>query len=108
MSTEEATIKGYLEEAASWDRDRIAQARRTTLLAVGVAATGWIAVIGLVLALALLMPLKQVEPFVVRVDSLRGDFHSQEFGPGQSFFLFAYAADFKSLSSLEFDRDFKL
>jgi type IV secretion system protein VirB8 len=72
MSTEEATIKGYLEEAASWDRDRIAQARRTTLLAVGVAATGWVAVIGLVFALALLMPLKQVEPFVVRVDNASG------------------------------------
>ena len=41
-------------------------------LALGVAGAGWITVLALAAALMLLMPLKRVEPFVVRVDNTTG------------------------------------
>jgi type IV secretion system protein VirB8 len=65
-------LKGYFEEAASWDADRLAQGRRTVRLALAVAGAGWIATLALAAALMLLMPLKGVEPFVVRVDNATG------------------------------------
>jgi type IV secretion system protein VirB8 len=68
----EAELKGYFEEAASWDADRIAQGRRVVRLALAVAGAGWIAALALAATLMLLMPLKHVEPFVVRVDNSTG------------------------------------
>lgn len=65
-------LKAYFAEAASWDADRAAQARRAVRLALGVAGAGWIATLLLTGALLLLMPLKRVEPFVVRVDNTTG------------------------------------
>jgi type IV secretion system protein VirB8 len=65
-------LEGYFSEAASWDADARAQGRRTVRLALGVAGAGWIAVLVLSSALMLLMPLKRVEPFVVRVDNATG------------------------------------
>jgi type IV secretion system protein VirB8 len=65
-------LKGYFDEARSWDADRVRQGRRTVRLALGVAGAGWIAVLALASALILLMPLKRVEPFVVRVDNATG------------------------------------
>jgi type IV secretion system protein VirB8 len=65
-------LAGYFAEAASWDADRLLQGRRTTRLALTVAGAGWIAVLALAGALILLMPLKHVEPFVVRVDNATG------------------------------------
>jgi type IV secretion system protein VirB8 len=65
-------LAGYFAEAASWDADRRALGRRTTNLALTVAGAGWIAVLVLAAALMLLMPLKHVEPFVVRVDNATG------------------------------------
>jgi type IV secretion system protein VirB8 len=65
-------LEGYFDEAASWDADRLRQGRRTVQLALGVAGAGWIAVLALAAALMLLMPLKRVEPFVIRVDSTTG------------------------------------
>src|SRR6267142_1221208 len=59
----DAELAGYFAEAAAWDADRIAQARRTTRLALGVAGAGWVAVLALSAALMLLMPLKHGEPF---------------------------------------------
>ena len=70
--TREAALEGYFAEAAAWDADRIAQARRTTRLALGVAGAGWVGVLALSATLMLLMPLKHVEPFVVRVDNATG------------------------------------
>jgi len=67
-----AELKGYFAEAASWDEDSRAQARRTVRLALGVAGAGWIGVLLLAGALMLLMPLKRVEPFVIRVDNSTG------------------------------------
>jgi type IV secretion system protein VirB8 len=65
-------LKGYFAEAASWDADTRAQGRRTVRLALGVATVSWLAVLALAGALMLLMPLKRVEPFVVRVDNTTG------------------------------------
>jgi type IV secretion system protein VirB8 len=71
MKADEA-LNAYFEEAASWDADRVRQGRRTVRLALGVAGAGWLAVLLLCAALMLLMPLKRVEPFVVRVDNATG------------------------------------
>ena len=71
MSSEQA-LKGYLEEAASWDADRIAQSERAAVVAWRVAAAGWVCVLASTVALALLVPLKRVEPYLVRVDNTTG------------------------------------
>jgi len=68
----DAALEGYFAESASWDADRVAQSRRTTRLALAVAGAGWLAVLALSGALMALMPLKRVEPFVVRVDNTTG------------------------------------
>jgi type IV secretion system protein VirB8 len=65
-------LKGYFAEAADWDTDRRALGRRTVRLALTVAGAGWLAVVVLAGALMLLMPLKHVEPFVIRVDNSTG------------------------------------
>jgi type IV secretion system protein VirB8 len=65
-------LQGYFAEASSWDRDRVAVARRTVRLALSLAGAGWLAVLMLSAALIVLMPLKRVEPFVIRVDNSTG------------------------------------
>jgi type IV secretion system protein VirB8 len=65
-------LSGYFREAASWDADRLAQALRSARRAWQVAAAGWGCAVASALALALLMPLKRVDPFVVRVDRSTG------------------------------------
>ena len=72
MSVREAPLRGYFAEAASWDADARAQGRRAVRLALAVAGAGWITALALSGALMLLMPLKRVEPFVVRVDNSTG------------------------------------
>ena len=67
-----AVLEEYLQEAESWDADRIAQMRRSTATAWRVAAAGWTSSVATAAALVALMPLKQVEPFVVRVDNSTG------------------------------------
>lgn len=71
MKTDPA-LEGYFEEAASWDANRVRQDRCTVRLALAVAGAGWLAVLALSGSLMLLMPLKRVEPFVVRVDNSTG------------------------------------
>lgn len=71
MSTDRA-LQGYLEEAASWDADRVAQASRSAVIAWRVAAAGWLCAVASVVALTLLMPLKRVEPYLIRVDNSTG------------------------------------
>jgi len=65
-------LQGYLEEAASWDADRIAQAARSAAVAWRVAAAGWVCAVASVVTLSLLMPLKRVEPYLIRVDNSTG------------------------------------
>ncbi|MGA2562423.1 MAG: type IV secretion system protein [Steroidobacteraceae bacterium] len=65
-------LGGYFEEAASWDTDRIGVLKHTARVAWCVAGAGWICAVMCALALLLLMPLKRVDPFVIRVDSSTG------------------------------------
>jgi type IV secretion system protein VirB8 len=68
----DAALEAYFAEARSWDYDRLQQTRRVARLSCAFALVGWVVAIGLALALAGLMPLKSVEPFVVRVDNSTG------------------------------------
>ena len=71
MSADRA-LQDYLEEAASWDADRVAQASRSRAVAWRVAAAGCVCAVAGAVALALLVPLKRVEPYLIRVDSSTG------------------------------------
>lgn len=71
VSSDQA-LDSYFEEAASWDADRAVQAARVATLAWRVAAAGWSCAIASAAALVLLVPLKRVEPFLVRVDNATG------------------------------------
>ena len=62
----------YFDAAESWDTDRVAQSRRNTLIAWRVAGAGWLCAVSGAVALVLLMPLKQVIPYLVRVDGSTG------------------------------------
>ncbi len=68
----EAALADYFREAESWDADRAAQLRRVARIAWWVAGAGWFCAVASSAAILLLMPLKRVEPFVVRVDSSTG------------------------------------
>jgi type IV secretion system protein VirB8 len=65
-------LQGYFDEAASWDRDRAAFERRSARIAWWVAGAGWFGSLALVAVILMLMPLKRVEPFVIRVDNANG------------------------------------
>jgi type IV secretion system protein VirB8 len=67
-----APLAGYFREAAAWDADRIRAANRSARVAWRVAASGWLCAVAGSVALAVLMPLKRVDPFVVRVDNATG------------------------------------
>jgi type IV secretion system protein VirB8 len=62
----------YCREAESWDADRVGQLRRSAQVAWRVASAGWICAVAAAVSIAALMPLKRVEPFVVRVDNTTG------------------------------------
>ena len=66
------SLEGYFREAASWDADRLLQVQRSARRAWQVAGAGWSCALAVVLALVVLMPLKRVDPFLVRVDSSTG------------------------------------
>jgi type IV secretion system protein VirB8 len=68
----DAGIRDYFREAASWDTDRIEQSHRSARIAWRTAAAGWTCAMAAVASLLVLMPLKRVEPFVVRVDNTTG------------------------------------
>src|SRR5260370_42478992 len=68
--TQDAALEAYLNEAASWDKDRAQMQRRSARIAWVVAGAGWISTLAGAMALMILMPLKRVEPFVIRVDNL--------------------------------------
>lgn len=68
----DAALDAYFVEAASWDSDRAAQARRTLRVAWSVAGAGWLCALMVAAALMVLTPLKRVDPFVIRVDNSTG------------------------------------
>jgi type IV secretion system protein VirB8 len=68
----DSALDAYLKEAASWDADRVAMQERSARTAWRVAALASALLIVSILALMMLMPLKHVEPFVIRVDNATG------------------------------------
>jgi type IV secretion system protein VirB8 len=70
--TTQAPLDDYFREAATWDADRSATAQRSARIAWWVAAAGWVCGLTSSVALLVLMPLKSVDPFVIRVDNTTG------------------------------------
>lgn len=69
---QEQALSLYFAEAASWDADRAAMNARSVRTAWRVAAGACALTMVSLVTLMLLMPLKRVEPFVIRVDSTTG------------------------------------
>ena len=67
-----AELAGYWQESASWEHDRTRQWREGARIWRWVAAAGWICALSLAAAIAVMMPLKRVEPYVIRVDNSTG------------------------------------
>ena len=65
-------LEAYWQEAAAWDSDRVAQLRRTERIAWFVAAGSGLCAMLCAGALMLLVPLKRIAPFLVRVDNTTG------------------------------------
>jgi type IV secretion system protein VirB8 len=65
-------LQEYFREAESWDADCSARFRRSAAVAWWVAGAGWVCAVAGAMAIVILTPLKQVEPFVIRVDSSTG------------------------------------
>jgi type IV secretion system protein VirB8 len=70
--SEDAALERYFKEAASWDADRTAMNVRSNRIAWWIAIGACVLTVILGLALLALMPLKRVEPFLIRVDSSTG------------------------------------
>jgi type IV secretion system protein VirB8 len=70
--SQDTALAAYFAEAASWDADRAAQNARSARVAWRVATGACVLTAVAVVALMLLMPLKRVEPFVIRVDNTTG------------------------------------
>jgi type IV secretion system protein VirB8 len=66
------SLQHYLAEARSWDSDRVSRAYGSARTAWWFAGAGWICSLTVAAALMLLMPLKRVDPFVIRVDNRTG------------------------------------
>jgi type IV secretion system protein VirB8 len=68
----DAQLEQYFNEAASWDADRAAQAKHSARVAWCVAMGAGACATFATAALLALMPLKRVDPFVIRVDNATG------------------------------------
>jgi type IV secretion system protein VirB8 len=67
-----ADLDTYFAEASEWDRDRLDALRRDVRLAWRIAVAAVMCAVAVSMALMLAMPLKQVDPFLIRVDSSTG------------------------------------
>jgi type IV secretion system protein VirB8 len=65
-------LKAYLADAKNWDADMTARAVRSERRAWLVAGVALLLSIGAIGAVAVLAPLKSVEPYVIRVDNATG------------------------------------
>jgi type IV secretion system protein VirB8 len=66
------TVKAYFAEAIAWDADRVAMKERSVRVAWRVAAFSSLVTVLAIAALLVLMPLKRVDPYLIRVDSSTG------------------------------------
>ena len=67
-----ADLEAYFSDAASWDIDRVEQARRHTRTAWRTAVAAVVCALAAMAAVTLLLPLKRVDPYLIRVDSSTG------------------------------------
>jgi type IV secretion system protein VirB8 len=65
-------LESYFAEANAWDADRVALRERSVRMAWRIAGVATALLAVAIVALVLLMPLKRVEPFLVRVDNTTG------------------------------------
>lgn len=65
-------FRRYLKEARSWETDRVRQSEKSRRIAWRIAALSATVALMSVIAVAMLAPLKSVEPFVIRVDNSTG------------------------------------
>ncbi len=70
--TSEPALEAYWREAAAWDFDRVEALRRGERLAWRVAAAAVLCAVLCAAAVVLLVPLKRIAPFLVRVDNGTG------------------------------------
>ena len=70
--TREVDASEYLREAASWDADRRVQNQHARRTAWVIASAATFTACTSVAALLVLLPLKRVEPYVIRVDATTG------------------------------------
>lgn len=70
--TRQGQLDAYFAEAGEWDRDRRESLRRELRIAWRIVIASVLGVLALSLALMLLMPLKRVDPFLIRVDASSG------------------------------------
>lgn len=69
---EQKDFEKYLQEARSWETDKVRESERSEKIAWRVAAASCATAFAAVMAVAALMPLKTVEPYVIRVDNSTG------------------------------------
>lgn len=69
---DEKDFNNYLKEALSWETDKVMEMERSRKTAWRVASASGAITFVSVLAVAALLPLKVVEPFVIRVDNATG------------------------------------
>jgi type IV secretion system protein VirB8 len=70
--TREPELAAYFDEASRWDADRVRLTARQTRIAWVVAGVSVVCTLASIIAVMLLTPLKEVVPFLVRVDSRTG------------------------------------
>lgn len=70
--SKDANLEQYFAEASAWEADRVALRERSTRIAWRIATVAVLLLALTVLTLIMLMPLKRVEPFVIRVDNTTG------------------------------------
>ena len=69
---ERKDFDNYLREARSWETSRVLENEKSRRLAWRVAVASGLTACAAVLAVAMMMPLKSVEPYVIRVDNSTG------------------------------------
>lgn len=71
-NVEKQNFDAYLEEAKSWETDKLKELVKSRTVAWRVASASGAVAFAAVLAVAALTPLKETEPYVLRVDSATG------------------------------------
>jgi len=69
---EKKDFENYLKEARTWETDKVREIEKSKKLAWRVASVSATAALAAMFAVAAMMPLKTVEPYVIRVDNTTG------------------------------------